>query len=219
MVQLRPRGGCKRDPSDATRRDDSDLRRLPRPSSRSGLHFRSRQPCREPEGIRSSAPFGRCRKKADEQHQRIGSANALGIARRRRPNVRSRAARKSVVWISQGYGTELNPSAIRDSTVAALNDAYVSVYAVDARFNPTCEAPLAPPAGQGGMVALTCSQPPDISDEWMEYVARATGGRAFSGGNASGVQERDATGKMQWSNASDGERSWRHHRGAPIRRG
>ena len=107
--------------------------------------------------------------------------------------------RKSVVWISQAYGMELNPSAIRDSTVAALNDADVSVYAVDARFNPTCEAPLAPPAGQGGMVALTCSQPPDISDEWMDYFARSTGGRAFSGGNASGVQERDATGKMQWA--------------------
>ena len=109
--------------------------------------------------------------------------------------------RKSVVWISQAYGTELDRSAIRgatDSTVAAFNDADVSLYAVDARFSPTCEAPLAPPAGQGGMVALTCSQPPDISDEWMDYLARSTGGRAFSGGNASGVQERDAEGRFRW---------------------
>src|SRR6185312_12199314 len=53
--------------------------------------------------------------------------------------------RKSIVWISQGYGEELSSAAIRsatDTTVAALNDVNVSLYAVDARFNPTCQEPL-----------------------------------------------------------------------------
>ena len=109
--------------------------------------------------------------------------------------------RKSVVWLSQGYGTELNLSAIRgvtDSTVAALNDADVSLYAVDARFSPTCQAPADLPPDPTGIVNLTCSQPPDISDEWMDYLARATGGRAFSGGKVSGMRVQDAQGKMIW---------------------
>ncbi len=111
------------------------------------------------------------------------------------------AGRKSIVWISQAYGTELNPSAIRDatdSTVAALNDAGVSLYAVDARFSPTCETPAPFSASPTGIVNLTCSQPPDISDEWMDYLARTTGGRAFSGGNVSGVRVEDPQGKMIW---------------------
>jgi hypothetical protein len=45
--------------------------------------------------------------------------------------------------------------------------------------------------GQSGIVTLTCSQPRDASDEWMEYLASATGGRAFSGGKVSGTEERD----------------------------
>jgi VWFA-related protein len=102
------------------------------------------------------------------------------------------SGRKSVVWISQAYGTELNIQAISgatDSTVAAFNDANVSLYAVDTRFNPTCEPPVKLPAGQSGFVDLTCSQPLDISDEWMDYLARATGGQAFSGGKVAAVQE------------------------------
>jgi len=110
------------------------------------------------------------------------------------------SGRKSVVWISQAYGTELNIHAISgatDSTVAAFNDANVPLYAVDTRFSPTCEPPVRIPGdgpgggriGEGGIVNLTCSQPPDISDEWMEYLAHATGGRAFSGGKVVAVQE------------------------------
>ena len=54
------------------------------------------------------------------------------------------SGRKSVVWISQAYGTELNLYAISgatDATVAAFNDANVPLYAVDTRFSPTCEDP------------------------------------------------------------------------------
>ncbi len=109
------------------------------------------------------------------------------------------SGRKSIVWISQAYGTEMNPAAIGDATesaIAAFNDSDVSLYAVDTRFSPSCEPPDNIPEGRSSVVSLTCSQPPDISDEWMEYVARATGGRAFSGGNAFGFQERDAQGKL-----------------------
>jgi hypothetical protein len=49
-----------------------------------------------------------------------------------------------------------------------------------------------------GVVHLTCSQSPDISDEWMDYLARSTGGRAFSGGAVSGIRVQDAQGKMMW---------------------
>jgi VWFA-related protein len=107
------------------------------------------------------------------------------------------SGRKSVVWISQTYGTELNPSAIRvatDSTAAAFNDANVPLYAVDARFSPACESPLNSRADQSGIVTLNCSQPQDVSDDWMEYLANATGGRAFSGGKVSGVQGREPNG-------------------------
>jgi hypothetical protein len=109
------------------------------------------------------------------------------------------SGRKSIVWISQAYGTEMSPSAMSEETesaIAALNAADVTLYAVDTRFSPTCESPANIAQGQGSIVPLTCSQPPDISDEWMEYVARATGGRAFSGGNAYAFQERDAQGKL-----------------------
>jgi VWFA-related protein len=116
------------------------------------------------------------------------------------------SGRKSVVWISQAYGTELNIHAISgatDSTVDAFNDADVPLYAVDTRFSPTCEDPAkfgdGPRIGQSSIVTLTCSQPPDISDEWMEYLARATGGRAFSGGKVSGIREYDSQGKMEWA--------------------
>jgi VWFA-related protein len=101
------------------------------------------------------------------------------------------SGRKSVVWISQAYGTELNIHAISgatDATVAAFNDANVPLYAVDTRFSPTCEPPVRLPGDQSRAVDLTCSQPPDISDEWMDYLAQATGGRAFSGGKVTGVR-------------------------------
>src|SRR5579872_5644423 len=54
------------------------------------------------------------------------------------------SGRKNVVWITPAYGTELNLSAISDatdSTIDAFNDANIPLYAVDSRFNPTCEAP------------------------------------------------------------------------------
>lgn len=119
------------------------------------------------------------------------------------------AGRRSVVWLSPAYGAELNLSAIggaTDSTVDAFNSANVPLYAVDTRFNPTCEDPSEFPGdGPGGgrigansIVTLTCSQPPDISDEWMEYLARATGGRAFSGGKVVAFQGYDAQGERRW---------------------
>jgi len=113
----------------------------------------------------------------------------------------SRASgRKSVVWISQSYGAELNPSAIDDatnSTINAFNDANVPLYAVDARFSPTCESPTNVPQGRASVVPMTCSQATDISDEWMAYFARSTGGRAFTGGNVLAVQERNAEGRLE----------------------
>jgi len=115
------------------------------------------------------------------------------------------SGRKSVVWISQAYGADLNVHAIAratGATVTAFNDANVPLYAVDTRFNPTCEKPGkfgdGPRPGQVSFVNLTCSQPPDISDEWMDYLARATGGRVFSGGKVAAVQEYDAEGKLRW---------------------
>jgi len=110
------------------------------------------------------------------------------------------SGRKSVVWISQAYGAGLNLSAISGATnsvVAAFNDANVRLYAVDARFSPTCQPPVN--FDQSGTVPLTCSQPPDISDEWMEHLAQATGGRAFSGGRVFAIQERDAQAGTTWS--------------------
>jgi VWFA-related protein len=114
------------------------------------------------------------------------------------------SGRKSVVWVSQAYGTELNIHAIAgatDATVAVFNDANVPLYAVDTRFSPTCEDPAqsgdGPRIGEISTVTLTCSQPPDISDEWMEYLARATGGRAFSGGKVEAVRVYGAEGRMR----------------------
>jgi len=125
------------------------------------------------------------------------------------------SGRKSVVWISQAYGTELNLSGIgdaTDATVDAFNEANVPLYAVDARFSPTCQAPAIfsraiPEAGrveQEETGTLSCSQPPDVSDEWMQYLADATGGRAFSGGKVFGIQGRDTQpapmgGIVEWS--------------------
>jgi VWFA-related protein len=103
------------------------------------------------------------------------------------------SGRKSVVWISQAYGMELDIHAISgatETTVATLNDANVPLYAVDTRFSPTCEPTVNLSGDQRGIVNLTCSQPPDISYEWMERFAQATGGRAFIG-KVSGFQYRD----------------------------
>lgn len=101
------------------------------------------------------------------------------------------SGRKSVVWISQAYGAGLDIHAIggvTDVTVAAFNDASVSLYAVDTRLNFTCQPPVRVPGDQSHAVDLTCSQPPDISDEWMDRLARATGGRAFNGGKVTGTR-------------------------------
>jgi len=113
--------------------------------------------------------------------------------------------RKSIVWLSQGYGGELNSAAVRDATdttVAALNDVNVSLYAVGARFNPACPDPLADmnPGPRGVMTgSRVCSQPPDASDEWMESLAQATGGRAFGirDINAFRTEVRDAQGRVR----------------------
>jgi hypothetical protein len=113
------------------------------------------------------------------------------------------SGRKSVVWISQAYGEQLNPQAVQaaaDSTIAAFNDANVTLYAVDTRFNPTCEnvrtSGNAPRAGEVSIRNPTCTQPPDISDDWMDYLARTTGGRAFSGGKVSVVREYDTDARL-----------------------
>lgn len=115
--------------------------------------------------------------------------------------------RKSIVWISQGYGGELSSPAIRsatDATVATLNDVNVSVYAVDAGFNPTCRDPL-PDTNPGLSRVVTdspfCFQTRDPSDDWMEDLARATGGRAFTNAdiNAFRTQVRDAQGHVRSS--------------------
>jgi hypothetical protein len=70
------------------------------------------------------------------------------------------------------------------------------------RLSPTCEGPAkfgdGHRTGQTSIVTLTCSQPPDLSDEWLEYLARATGGWAFSGGKFVGVKEYDAEGRLRW---------------------
>jgi hypothetical protein len=111
--------------------------------------------------------------------------------------------RKSVVWISQTYGAELNLSpiqAVTGSTVDAFNDANVTLYAVDTRVNTTCEPPsradIEAGLGRRVVIPLTCIQPWDASDQWMQDLAAATGGRAFGGGQAFGYQERDPEGRM-----------------------
>jgi len=107
------------------------------------------------------------------------------------------SGRKSVVWISQAYGTELNPAAIKgvtDPAIVAFNDANVPLYAVDTRFNPTCQNLMQPRGNQVEVVPLSCTQLADESVWWMDNFARATGGRAFSGGDVEGIQVRDARG-------------------------
>jgi VWFA-related protein len=112
------------------------------------------------------------------------------------------SGRKTVVWISPLFDAEFNPSAFRaatESTIAAFNDANVALYAVDSRFSPTCQPPLRPLDGDRvSEVVLECSQPPDISDDWMKYLAEATGGRAFSGGRITGIQGRDPVNQTSW---------------------
>lgn len=113
--------------------------------------------------------------------------------------------RKSIVWLSQGYGGELTSAAVRDatgSTVAALNEVNVSLYAVDARFNPTCQDPLPDMnPGPGGVMtgSHVCSQPPDASDDWMENLAQATGGRTFGIRDISAfrTEVRDVQGRVR----------------------
>jgi VWFA-related protein len=115
---------------------------------------------------------------------------------------------KSVVWISQAYGTELNLSAISDATdltIARFSDLNVPLYAVDSRFSPGCppprDLPVAFPgqADQGYTVrSLTCSQPEDVSDGWMQYLAKATGGRAFSGGKVYAVEGENVQTREGW---------------------
>ena len=125
----------------------------------------------------------------------------LSVLRNVAGRISRASGRKSVVWISQAYGTDLNPSAIDDatnSTINAFNDANIPLYAVDTRFSPTCESPTNVPQGRASVVPLTCSQPPDISDEWMEYLARSTGGRLFSGGRVEGVRAYNAEGRVEW---------------------
>ncbi len=115
--------------------------------------------------------------------------------------------RRSIVWISQGYGADLNSAAARsatDATVAALNDVNVSLYVVEARFNPSCQDPLQDMnPGLSRIVATSpvCSQPRDAGDEWVESLAQATGGRAFSGGdvNAFRTEVRDGQGRVRSS--------------------
>ena len=113
--------------------------------------------------------------------------------------------RKSVIWLSQAYGTELKPASIKAetaSTVAAFSDLNIPLYAVDTRFNPICDAPPNNPIGsfnlspsipalaplsttdsraailgpRGTAAILTCTNATDISNEWMDDLARATGG-------------------------------------------
>ncbi|HTW67616.1 MAG TPA: VWA domain-containing protein [Bryobacteraceae bacterium] len=108
------------------------------------------------------------------------------------------SGRKSVIWVSQAYGTDLDLSSLgeaTDATIDAFNNARIPLYAVDARFSPTCDPPDfstgIPGPGQvdrAEVVTLRCAQPPDVSDEWMRYLANNTGGRAFSAGAVSGVR-------------------------------
>jgi hypothetical protein len=109
--------------------------------------------------------------------------------------------RRSVVWISQAYGTELGQSAITeatDATIAAFHDANVLLYAIDTRFSPTCEPrpgrlPGTPRDDLAGTVLLlACYQEQDASDQWMSYLAEATGGRLFMGGNATRLESWNA---------------------------
>lgn len=114
------------------------------------------------------------------------------------------SGRKSIVWISQAYGTGLNREMVKglgEETVAALNEVNVPLYAVDARFNPTCQYtyPAMNPRERGMATRYPlCFQPRDTSDEWMEWLALATGGRAFSAGTVDAVSSevRDNDGRM-----------------------
>jgi len=116
------------------------------------------------------------------------------------------SGRKSIVWMSQGYGAELSSAKVRnatDATVAALNDVNAPVYAVDARFNPTCLDPLPDMTPNQSRVVTgsrVCSQPADASDDWMKNLAQATGGRAFtiSHIDAFHTEVRNVQGRMIW---------------------
>ena len=133
---------------------------------------------------------------------------ALSALRDVAGRISAASGRKSVVWISQTYGAELNLSAIGDATdltIARFSDANVPLYAVDSRFSPVCQPPRDLPAAmpgqpdQGDTVrAMTCNQPRDVSDEWMQYLAQATGGRAFSGAKVFAVEGRDVQTRSEW---------------------
>jgi len=117
------------------------------------------------------------------------------------------SGRKSIVWMSQGYGAELSSAKVRnatDATVAALNDVNAPLYAVDARFDPTClDDPLPDMSPNQSRVVTgshVCSQPADASDDWMKNLAQATGGRAFtlSHIDAFRTEVRNVQGRMIW---------------------
>jgi VWFA-related protein len=110
------------------------------------------------------------------------------------------SGRKSIVWVSQAYGTELKPTTIAretGATIDAFSDANIPLYAVDSRFTATCGDPTEVsnsadfrPDRPTRTETLTCSQSPDVSDKWMHYLAEATGGRAFSAGKITGMRVR-----------------------------
>jgi hypothetical protein len=115
------------------------------------------------------------------------------------------SGRKSVVWLSQAYFSDLDLRAIDGATgqtVAAFNDANVSLYAVDTRLNPVCQHPARLPGGlsEDGRndrspvvpISLTCSMPPDVGDDWMSYLAQSTGGRAFRTDSISATEFENA---------------------------
>jgi VWFA-related protein len=120
------------------------------------------------------------------------------------------SGRKSVVLLSQGYGAGFDLSAIEDktdATVAALNDANVPLYAVDTRFSPTCISPRNPLPDLPGQARVdlshvseqTCYQQTDISDKWMEYLARETGGRGtFKVGDINVYESPGGAGGVGW---------------------
>ncbi len=125
----------------------------------------------------------------------------LAALREAARHMSSASGRKSIVWLSQAYGTELDLAAVKpatDATILALNDANVPLYAIDTRFNPTCRTPQSPPGPQTGIVPRFCAQEPDASVSWMDEFARSTGGRAFIGGAFTSYEVHDAQGRMTY---------------------
>lgn len=113
----------------------------------------------------------------------------------------SAPGRKSVVWVSQAYGTELNAKTIQgatDATIAAFNDANVPLYAADTRFDPVCELATPVPQGRAATVMRSCRVETDASLAWMDGFASATGGRAFTLHDPTGYEEHDAQGRLTY---------------------